>query len=461
MGYPNSYSTWISTIDANEVDQSAFWAVIASGGTTVYVHFVTADGYTILFRQNSGQVLGNRMYMNITLFSRSDKVPPNNYLMGGTIEGIGSNGPVGPQGVTGPSFTVSNFGVNRVLVSNGTANGATAQSNLTFNGSTFSIVGGLNISGVTNSILLTDSSGNVGPSIITQLGLTGIGIGQSVIDARLSIKALTSGTSSYALTVRDSSNNLSFFSVRDDGRVDFPTNATTYFNNTISLGATISITGLTGSNRLLYVNSNGIVGATSFSSNGTGATGPAGATGPQGPTGPAGSNGTNGSRVDYYSFSSVAFYQTIPNGNFPLNLGINNMVTSNYSLHYNYLGNNTLYNAGSNTIIVRVKFNYNFGGVSSTPGTTRAVYANGNGSTFDQTCNIPGVVVWGINADTIAQNPFTGNSAIVNNLAFTANLSPGDAIYFFTYNDDTEDVINNSGGGIGSMLGFMQVEIIY
>jgi hypothetical protein len=265
MGYgaTYSYTAWISTYDANSVDQSAFWNIIGSGGTTVWFHFVTADGYTMVFRQNSGGITGNTYAMGLTLYSRSSTPPPNGYLMGGTLEGLGANGAVGPQGVTGPSFTVSNFGVNRVLVSNGTANGATAQSNLTFNGSTFSIVGGLNISGVTNSILLTDSSGNVGPSIITQLGLTGIGIGQSSIDARLSIKALTSGTSSYALTIRNS-NNLTLFSVRDDGRVDFPTNATTYFNNTISLGATISIPGLTGSNRLLYVNSNGIVGATSF-----------------------------------------------------------------------------------------------------------------------------------------------------------------------------------------------------
>lgn len=168
----------------------------------------------------------------------------------------------GPQG---PGFNaVSNPGSNRVLISDGTTTGASAQSNLTFNGSTFSITGGLNISGVTSSILLSDITGNVGPSIITQLGLTGVGIGQSIIDARLSVKALTSGTSSYVFQLRNS-NNLSLLSVRDDGRVDFPANATTYLNNTISLGATISIPGFTGSTRLLTVDTNGIVGATADS----------------------------------------------------------------------------------------------------------------------------------------------------------------------------------------------------
>jgi hypothetical protein len=153
----------------------------------------------------------------------------------------------------------------------------------------------------------------------------------------------------------------------------------------------------------------------------------------------------------------VALGQPVPTGDYSLYLGINDMSTSSYQLIY--LDGNQLQNGGSNAIIVRVKFNYNFGGINSTPGTTRAVYANSNTKGFNDTCGSGNA--WGINADTIVVNEFTGNRVIVNNLSFTAKLFPGDSIYFYTYNDDNEDSINNWGSGIGSMIGFMQIEIIY
>lgn len=65
----------------------------------------------------------------------------------------GPTGPIGsagPQGVTGPSFTVNDFGLNKLVTSDGSEGGLNAQSNLTFDGLTFSIIGDLNITGTIN-----------------------------------------------------------------------------------------------------------------------------------------------------------------------------------------------------------------------------------------------------------------------------------------------------------------------
>jgi hypothetical protein len=69
--------------------------------------------------------------------------------------GIGPTGPTGPQGEigatgpTGESLNISNVGDNRILTSDGTATGSYAESNLTFDGSTFTIVGTSSLSGHT------------------------------------------------------------------------------------------------------------------------------------------------------------------------------------------------------------------------------------------------------------------------------------------------------------------------
>ena len=74
----------------------------------------------------------------------------------------GTQGLQGAQGFQGPSITVSNFGANRVLVSNGSSNGATAMSSLTYDGAKLQVSGNITVTGPSatpafnNQIILDD-----------------------------------------------------------------------------------------------------------------------------------------------------------------------------------------------------------------------------------------------------------------------------------------------------------------
>ncbi len=84
----------------------------------------------------------------------------------------GSNGPTGSQGATGPqgptglngdSLNISNFGDNRILTSDGTATGSYAETNLTFDGSNFTVTGTSSLNGHT---ILQQTSEVVNSSIV-------------------------------------------------------------------------------------------------------------------------------------------------------------------------------------------------------------------------------------------------------------------------------------------------------
>lgn len=89
---------------------------------------------------------------------------------------IGESGTSGTSGSSGTGFsTISNYGVNRVLTSDNTTNAASANSNLTFNGSVLSlegdffINGDINISGSsstinTENLIVTDPIISIGKS---------------------------------------------------------------------------------------------------------------------------------------------------------------------------------------------------------------------------------------------------------------------------------------------------------
>jgi hypothetical protein len=59
----------------------------------------------------------------------------------------GPSGPNGPQGVTGPGYEITNPGTNYMVISDGSPGGISGQSNVTFDGTTFSITGDLKIFG--------------------------------------------------------------------------------------------------------------------------------------------------------------------------------------------------------------------------------------------------------------------------------------------------------------------------
>lgn len=63
----------------------------------------------------------------------------------------GATGPIGSTGPTGPGFTITNPSQNKVLLSDGSPQGAIADSRLSFSGPTLSITGDLKISGVLQS----------------------------------------------------------------------------------------------------------------------------------------------------------------------------------------------------------------------------------------------------------------------------------------------------------------------
>lgn len=84
----------------------------------------------------------------------------------------GSNGPTGSQGATGPqgptglngdSLSILNFGDNRILTSDGTATGSYAETNLTFDGSNFTVTGTSSLNGHT---ILQQTSEVLNPSIV-------------------------------------------------------------------------------------------------------------------------------------------------------------------------------------------------------------------------------------------------------------------------------------------------------
>jgi hypothetical protein len=77
----------------------------------------------------------------------------------GSSGSSGSSGIDGPTGPTGAGFnTVANYGTNRLLVSDNTASGATAQSNLTFDGTNLSLTGNYYINSASPTGLNSGSS---------------------------------------------------------------------------------------------------------------------------------------------------------------------------------------------------------------------------------------------------------------------------------------------------------------
>ncbi len=59
----------------------------------------------------------------------------------GEIGPTGPNGEIGVTGPQGPQLSITNYGLGRIITSDGTATGSNAESNLTFDGSTFSVTG--------------------------------------------------------------------------------------------------------------------------------------------------------------------------------------------------------------------------------------------------------------------------------------------------------------------------------
>jgi hypothetical protein len=59
----------------------------------------------------------------------------------GEIGPTGPNGEIGPTGPQGSQLSITNYGLGRIITSDGTATGSNAESNLTFDGSTFSVNG--------------------------------------------------------------------------------------------------------------------------------------------------------------------------------------------------------------------------------------------------------------------------------------------------------------------------------
>lgn len=63
------------------------------------------------------------------------------------VGATGPTGPAGPKGDPGPGVSIVNFGTNRLLVNDGTETGVIAQSDITYDGVTFTIDGDLSVSG--------------------------------------------------------------------------------------------------------------------------------------------------------------------------------------------------------------------------------------------------------------------------------------------------------------------------
>ena len=75
--------------------------------------------------------------------------------LGPGVQGAtGPSGEPGPQGATGPSYVISNYGQNKLVTSDGTEGGLFSQDNLTFDGSTFSLIGDLKVIGSIDQVTL-------------------------------------------------------------------------------------------------------------------------------------------------------------------------------------------------------------------------------------------------------------------------------------------------------------------
>jgi len=78
--------------------------------------------------------------------------------------GAGSTGPegpigaAGPQGSTGPSAVINNYGLYKVVTSDGTESGLIAEDNITFDGGTFSVFGNLKVFGTIEQPVINSAS---------------------------------------------------------------------------------------------------------------------------------------------------------------------------------------------------------------------------------------------------------------------------------------------------------------
>lgn len=74
----------------------------------------------------------------------------------------GDQGPQGFQGNQGESLTITNFGNNRILTSDGTSTGSNAETNLTFDGSNFNLIGTSSFGGLTILQQVTENLVSIG-----------------------------------------------------------------------------------------------------------------------------------------------------------------------------------------------------------------------------------------------------------------------------------------------------------
>jgi len=112
---------------------ASWFPVVVSGGTYA-LNSVNISGYTLIFTDTLGNVI------NITLPQTSGST--------GTSGTSGTSGSSGTSGTSGTGFnTVQNPALTRLLTSDGTTNGAIAQSGLTFSGRTLTLNNGI-ITGV-------------------------------------------------------------------------------------------------------------------------------------------------------------------------------------------------------------------------------------------------------------------------------------------------------------------------
>jgi hypothetical protein len=197
----------------------------------------------------------------------------------------GATGPTGPSGATGPGFnTISNFGADRILTSDGTSNSADAESNLTYDGQTF-VVQQSN----TGPFYIAEFRGNGGAQF--KIGVSSdnnFGVANDVLNPN------NTGYSDYNLNAKQIS-----FGINDDPVVGpgLPDALKIDNSGLININYGLKAVLATGSNETDILVRDGL-GNIFYRSDlnlagSTGSTGPTGPTGPQGVTGPAGSGSTS------------------------------------------------------------------------------------------------------------------------------------------------------------------------
>lgn len=151
----------------------------------------------------------------------------------------GSSGDTGPVGPTGPSLDIVNPELNKLLTSDGTNTGVVAQSNLTYDGFTFSLTGDLIVSGAvvqpnisSPSISFAVLEGDTTLQNITTVLNDTIQVTQSVVDFDFisgSVYYLTSVSNDFTINV-----------------INLPTTDSRAINLTLFLSQGITTFGLDG-----------------------------------------------------------------------------------------------------------------------------------------------------------------------------------------------------------------------